>query len=111
MPIIARTRPVLMFEYPKYCSGFSAYSAMSFLAKTNATIPRIKPMNPQQQQVKIDNIPKTRTAVEFGNFCFSIKNSLRVSHFVNIGNYHNNCIQDGQANHQFMVISSFVNKM
>lgn len=83
---------------------------MSFLAKFKATIPSTKPMMPQQQQVKIDKIPKISTAEELGNFCFSIEFVL-AGHFINIGNNHNDGINNGQADDDFVITAASVKVM
>ena len=57
----------LLYEAKVYWVGFALYNIVSFEARTSAMIDKTKPTIPTQKQVGIDIIPKTKTAVAFGN--------------------------------------------
>ena len=69
-PIIAHIFPAFELLYEAwYLARLVSYNALSVLLRDKAMIPIIKPGIPHNQQVTIDNIPKTRTAVELGTAC------------------------------------------
>lgn len=61
IPIIEVILPVFALLIPSYISGLLKCSEMAFLELFNPIIPKIKPINPpQQQEVKIEIIPKIK---------------------------------------------------